>query len=172
MTTNISPDGTIIEGQGSEQDSAVIKALREKEKELSRRVKELEGAEESALIKARAVVQREQSAFQIVNGLGFPKLAPLVVEKIEGDITEESVKAYLEGIGLSATAGESGGAGNTQASGAQVAGAVAGVASLGQQLASATRNPGGQPVLDRLSAATTAEEVATIAADAGFAVSI
>src|SRR3990172_2619794 len=102
-----SPDGSIIEEHASEQDSAVIKALREREKELARKVKDLEGAASTALEQARAEMKREQSASQIVSGLGFPKLAPLVAEKIEGEITEESVKAFLEGYGLTAVSGDS-----------------------------------------------------------------
>lgn len=167
MEEDILPDEDTAGGSAQGQDSAVIKALRQREKELAGRIRELEGAANTAIEQARAEVKREASAFQIVNELGFPKLAPLVVEKIQGDVTEESVRAFLAGIGLEAQSGASGsGSGAPQAS---AVADVAGVASLGQQLASAARGAGGGSVIDRLAAAQNADEVAKIATEAGFA---
>ena len=168
MTTQLSPDESIT-ADHEEADSPVIQALRAREKELAKQLKAAETKAEQADANARLAIQREVTAHQIVSGLGLPKLAPLVVEKIQGDITEESVKSLLDGFGLLPQAG------STQPSQPQLpqlnAAEVASVASLGAQLASASRDPGGQSVMQRIQNAASAAEVAAIAAEAGIATS-
>src|SRR3989304_3292780 len=113
MTAVNSPDQSLIEDEGSEQDSAVIKELRSKNKDLARQNKDLEHQVSTARDQILAEVQREQSAHQLVSELGFPKLGSLVAEKIQGDLTSDNVKSFLEGIGLVAQAEQPGTSGGT-----------------------------------------------------------
>ena len=164
MTVGNPSSGSSTEELEQGQDSAVLQALRDKVKDQSRIIKELEGASKTAREQVLAEVKREASAVQIVSDLGFPKLAPLVVEKIQGNITEESVKAFLDEIGLVAPSEAPAPLSQPLSS----IGEIASVASLGQQLASAARGTGTKDVTARLQAATTPEEVAAIAAEAGL----
>jgi len=169
MTAELSPDQSIIEDHESEQDSAVLKALRAQTKDQSRKIKELEQAAQTARETVLAEVQREASARQVVSDLGFPKMASLVAEKIQGDITPEAVKSFLEGYGLVAQPETPSGTGGAPAPAPfGVAAEVAGVASLGQQLAAAARGGTIGSVTERLAAAQSVDEITKIAAEAGI----
>ena len=151
------------EGQGG--DNAVIQALRQTNRDLTKQVKELKDAEPTI----RAQVQREVEITRLVNEAGYPKLAEVVAAQVEGDPTAEAVTAALEGLGLAPKAAEAAGEQEQPKQPEQTsADALAGVANLGQQVAAAASGAGGADLATRLAEAKSIEEVTALAAEGGF----
>lgn len=151
-------------GDGSDQDSAVVRALRKEIKTLKAEIRAAKAEVAEAATVARQQYEREQQAHKIVNDLGYPGLASLAVEKIEGEVTEESALAFLEGLGLKAQSESDTG---TEVAVSSPKG-VESVANLGQQIASAARGTANLAVEARLAAAQTPQEIEQIAREAGF----
>lgn len=152
-------------GAAEGQDSAVVQELRKQVRNLKAELEDAREQTATAVTEAVSHVKREVKAQEVVNALGYPKLAGLVVEKIEGDLTAEAVAAFLnEELGLDA---KSGGEAGTQEPASDAKG-VEEVANLGQRVASAASGSANQSVEARLAAAQTPQEIAQIAREAGF----
>lgn len=148
-----------------DQESSVVQTLRAKLKEAEKRLKDAEGQRDSALDEARAQVARESQAYQVVSDLGYPKLAPVVLDRLDGEITAEAVATLLAELGLEA---EGSGESNDE-SAESSAERVEKVANLGQQVADAARGQKGGTLEQKLDKARSPAEVAQIMADAGLA---
>jgi hypothetical protein len=162
MTDGTDLDDAGVSGEG-EGDSPVVQALRREIKTLKSELKTERESKATAVDDAVKQVQRAVKAREVVNALGFPGLADLAAEKIEGEVTEESASAFIEGLGLKAQAESSGSGGeSTTPQG------VEGVASLGQRVASAASGSVSKTIEQRLNEASTIEEIEKISREAGF----
>ena len=148
-----------VEGDGAE-DSSVIEGFRDRERDLKRRLKEAEVTLEQAAENARVQVTREIEARRLVDEAGYPKLADIVLEKVEGDMTEESVQGALNELGLNPTQdGEQ--AENLPPD-------LEEVANLGSSLDAAVKGQSSSSVDDQLASAQSSEQVTEIMRDAGL----
>jgi hypothetical protein len=166
MTDETSSEATADEGAEG-QDSPVIQQLRAQLKAAEKEAKDAKGQAKEAADAARTQVLRELRAEQLVKAAGFPKLAELAVERIEGEITDESVASFLEGLGLQA--GEQEPSGDGDGGGGDASTSVEQVARLGARVADASRDQLGKGVIDRLNQTQSIEEITAIANEAGFA---
>lgn len=149
-------------GEGSESPvlADVRKQLRNAEKEL----KELK--EQNDELAAQVTKTREGQARQFVDAAGLKELdISIVLDRVEGEITAESVNAALAAAGIKPQTGE---AGASKAGGSDTGKAPAGsVSELGQRVANAASGSPTKSVEERLAAATSAEEVNAIMAEIG-----
>lgn len=154
------------EDQGTEgQDNSLIRSLRAQVDSLQKELKNRPDPENiDSVVQER--IQRRDGAREALSKLGFPsQMTDLVTANVEGDITEDAVKNYLTGLGFQPGQQEN------QAN-EQRAREVANVASLGSQVASATRKDAGEDSLDaRLSKATSRAEIDSIMREAGLSAS-
>lgn len=150
------------DGDAGDGDSAVMSELRAQLREAQKQLKS--ATERNSELEAQATQARVAEVRQYVDAAGFKGFdATVVLERVEGDVTAESVAAALASIGLQPNQA-SGDAGTEQTTKAPAEGASA----LGQRVADAAA--GGSPtksVEQRLAEATSGEEIAEIMADAG-----
>ena len=157
MTTEDNEDGG-VEGQ----DNSLIRSLRAQVDSLQKELKNRpDPTDIDSVVQER--IQRRDGARDALGALGFPaQMTDLVTANIEGDITEDTVKLYLAGLGFQPGQQES-------TATDERAKEVANVASFGSQVASATRKGGGDDPLEvRLSKASSKAEVDTIMREAGL----
>ena len=76
------------------QESAVFAAIRKENRELAKKVAAFEAAQAEA--EAAASTRRKETASEIVDTLGLPGLADDVLNWVEGEPTEQSVREALE----------------------------------------------------------------------------
>lgn len=161
---NAAEEAAAESAEGQEND--LIRSLRAQLKDAQSEAKEAKRAREAAVEAARAEVVREVKAHQLVSELGFPKMASLVAANVEGDLTAESVQAYLAELGVTevqSDAPDAEGERRPDPAGVQQ------VADLGSSLATASRNDAAsQSLIRRLGEAQSVEEVAALAAEGGF----
>ena len=92
--------------EGQEDESGVIKALRQQVKDLQSELKNRPDSPDiDALVSER--VQRRDAARDVLVSQGYsPKMTDLVLKNLDGDVTEENVTSFLDSIGLEAQSGE------------------------------------------------------------------
>lgn len=146
----------------SGQDSPVIAELRKQLRDLQKERKEdLKKLEVFAAEKAQA---RSAQAKQFVDAAGFPNLSTeIVLERIEGDVTAESVVAALNSIGLSPQAEAS-----QEAQPAPEPNPTVPASEMGQRVAAAAQGSPVKDVMSRLNEATSQAEIAAIMEEAGL----
>ena len=156
---------TVIDETGEGQESGPIKALRDqlKTEKAARVAAEARTGEVAASI--RAEVKREQEASGVVSDLGYPDMASLIAEKVEGEVTVESATAFLSTLGLKPIPKD----GSTDgAPKPDTTVSVGDVADLGSQVAAAASGTQETDVEKRLDAATSEAEIASIMGEAGL----
>lgn len=147
------------------QDNSLIRSLRAQVDSLQKELKNRpDPTDIDSVVTER--IQRRDSARDALSTLGFPpQMTDLVTANVEGDITEDAVKTYLTGLGFQPGQQEN------QAN-EERAREVANVASLGSQVASATRKePGSDSIEARLSKATSQAEIDALMREAGLSAS-
>ncbi len=139
MTTNMDP--TQVDAGTGDGESPVIKGMRSQIDSLEKAVKAAESKADTAVADANAQVERKQDASKFLND-ELKGLADVVAGEVDGDITAETVGAWLadRNLGEVVTAvadGDSDGAGDGDGDGKEKspAGDVAGVADLGSSVA-------------------------------------
>lgn len=165
MPTQNQPDAT-DEGQKGDGDSPVIQELRQKLKEKDKAIKELQGSVDDAVSEARAQVKREVEVQNLVNEAGYSKLADVVMEKLEGEPTAESVARVLEGLGLQPS--EPGTSGEATQPQTDKAAELAKTANLGSQVAAAASGATEPDVIKRLQSAESMDELVEATEEAGL----
>ncbi len=159
-------DNTLTQESGTGEDSSVIKVLRQRVKELEKELQRRPDPETVEAEVARRVARREAATSVLVQ-MGFsPKMSDLVTREVEGDITEESVRSFLEGLGLKADSGQPTDDGAKQS---EKASQVAEVADLASQVASVTQSDGTPDITKAISEAKSVEELDAIMRKAGLA---
>ena len=148
--------------QDGNEDSTVIRELRQQVKALSTQVSGYKTQEE-AFNQVRA-----SSVEAMLIRFGFPGLKDDVLEKVEGMPTEESVKAFLEVRGLKAKETDGSEASPDGEPDGDAASAVANVAGLGQQVASAAQRSPADKFAADLEATENVDEVAAVMAKHGL----
>lgn len=149
-----------IDEETKEQESSVIRQLRAQNDTLKQQLKERDDR-----LAEGAKASREATE-QLLIAAGFPKLTDVVIEKVEGFPTEQSVNEVLKGLGLvqAETSTES----DADSEQPDKVEAIAGVANLGQKVASAAGGAGRSGVSEKLAKAKTPAEVAAVMAEAGL----
>lgn len=142
----------------SDEGSPVIRELREQLRELKKaRKDDLEKLEKYAERDAQA---RQETAKQLMDAAGFPTLDPSVVlERVEGDVSADSVAAALKSIGLEPRADAS----------QEKVEAPASIPSseMGQRVAQAAQG-GGQSLAEKIAAAQTDAELFAVMQEANL----
>lgn len=140
------------------QDSSVISAIRQENRDLQAKVKALESQAEQAAAAARATAE------SVLIQAGYPKLTDVVLEKVDGFPTEDSVRSVLADLGLGEPQTSPEGEEQPEPAQASPEQAVpAGASDLGQRVASAAAGNEFQTLAAQLEAATTPEEIAALA---------
>lgn len=160
------PDLNTEEDGAEDQDNELIKSLRAQVREAKAAAKAAAAASESALVEARAQLERESAAQQLVDAAGYPGLTEIVLEKVEGQPTRENVKAALEALSLPVNQAfvEGGAAAQPTAGsapGSSTPESIAATASLGARVAAAAQsNPEDNAIAALANAQNMAELVA------------
>jgi hypothetical protein len=94
------PDPNTGEVGADDQDNELIKSLRAQVREAKAAAKAAEEAVQSAKVEARTQLERETTAQQFVDAAGYPGLTEIVLDKVEGEVTADKVKAALEALSL------------------------------------------------------------------------
>lgn len=144
-------------GSGESQDSEVIRTLRQQVKDLQNQLKNQPDVD----AEVRRQVARREAARAALGQLGAPaQLAEIVLDRVEDEVTDESVASVLESLGLTP---------QSQEPVNEKAKEVSQVSGLAAQVASAAGKGGAEPtVTDELNQAQSKEEVAAIMARAGL----
>lgn len=145
------------EFEGSEEESAVIKQLRSKERADAKRLKELE--EQVAQFEASYQSARESSAKEIVDSFGLPGLKDDVLNWVEGEITVEAVTEALKerNIPLSDDPGQ------PEPESPKIP-----VSEVGQRVADAATGKGTKETMDRINEADDMDELKAIMEEASL----
>ena len=146
--------------EGQENESAVIRQLRQQIKDLNAQVKEGPSADviEEEVAKR---VQRRDTTRDVLVQLGYPAQMTELVSKSVEEPTEESVAEFLKGLGLDA---------KPQAANDEKAKNVGKVAGLASQVAAATGGQGGKlSVEEELAQAKSQSEINAIMVREGLA---
>lgn len=148
---------------GTEGDSSVISELRSQLKAAQNENKTLREAQEASTKARRSATE------SLLMEAGFPKLTDVILDRVEGFPTNESVNAALVELGLQPAPSAT----ETPASAPQVeeqssAADIAGVANLGQRVASAASGTGTLTVDEQLANAKSAAEIEAIMTKAGL----
>ena len=167
MTEDTNTNDTTGAGDDG-QENDLIRSLRSQIEQAKAEAKAERLASASAVEAVRAEVARTSKAQEIVNALGFPKIAGIVAEKVEGELTEESVKGFLASVGLAErqvddTSGET-----SQPEGGPSAQSIQQVADLSRSVADAASGDQAQDLAARIAAAESPEAVEALAAEGGF----
>jgi hypothetical protein len=168
------PENDTTEVGAEGLDNELIKSLRAQVKEANQEARAAKEAAQSALEDARRELQRETSAQRYVDAAGYPGLKDVVLEKVEGDLTVDSVKAAFESLSLpvpddfdSRVQG-----GQTPTEGvpgtATAVEQVARTASLGAQLASAAQSDPSKDAIKSITGAQTIDELVAASQEAGI----
>lgn len=146
--------------EGSENESAVIRQLRQQVKDLQAQVKEGPSADVIEEEVAKRVARRDSTRDVLVQ-LGYPaQMTELVSQSVE-EPTEESVGEFLKGLGLEP---------KSQAASNEKAKNVGNVAGLASQVAAATSSDNvGSSIEEQLAQAKSQAEIDAIMARAGLA---
>lgn len=148
--------------EGQTEDNKLIQGLREQIKTAEAKAKAATEASAQAVTEAREQVKRESQVTTLIDTLGFKGFdTTVVLERVEGDVTAESVTAVFEGLGLKLQSGKI-------SSDETVAQEVSDAADLGARVAAAASGGDTDDVSAKLNKAETIEELNAIAADAGF----
>lgn len=154
-------DNEPIDQEQPQDESSVIRTLRQQVKDLQ---SELKGRPGDVDIEAEVAkrVERRDTVRELLGAQGFsPKMADLVLKNVEGDITEDSVKNFLSSVGLEAGVNE------PEKPNPQP---VSSVADLASQVASASaKDPVKDQVLDSVLNAKNRSEIDAIMRQAGLA---
>lgn len=158
-------DGTAEAGVGGE-DNDLIRSLRADIKTAKEAEKAALTAATTAQADARTSLEREMAAQKYVDAAGFSGLRDVVLDKVDGEVTEESVQAVFKDLGL--TPMEVAQSDGEAAPSGDVAQKLADTASLGQRVSAAAQGQEETDIVDALNKAQTIEEVTAIAAQGGF----
>lgn len=139
-------------------ESAAFRALRDKNKELAKKVAEFETVQAEA--EAAAQTRRAEAVKGIVNSFNLPGLADDVLSWVEGDITEDSVKEALKVRSIPI--------GEAQAQSQNDTSQTVNVSDVGQKVADAAGGVDRRSVDERINAAENPQELAAIMAEAGL----
>lgn len=148
----------------SQEESGVLKALRRQVKDLQREL-EARPDRDALLTEIRAEQARVDAISKQVEAMGHPgALSAVLTDRVEGDVTEETVKSALKELGLEASPASA----ETPSDVDRNAKALAEVSSLSGQLGSAG---GGDPpdALSAINKANTMQDLQRIAEQEGFA---
>ena len=103
MTTNTEYEDNDQTDPTGESNSPVIEDFRRREKQLKAQLKEAQAQADAALADARAQVERENAASQLMSNAGFAGLADVFASDVDGDLTPEAATKWLEQRGLAAS---------------------------------------------------------------------
>ena len=146
----------------SPDDSPVIKEMRAKLRAEAKRAKELEAR--LGEVEAAAQTRRADAAEQLMNALGFPGLKEDILNWVEGDLTEESVKAALQARSLVKLDTEQVSEGTEpQDDAPKVSASI-----VGQRVADAAGGQDRRDLDTRIAEAASESELASIMAEAGL----
>lgn len=150
--TDIFTDSEEVESGG---DSSVITELRKRNRDLEKALKERPSREE-VLAQIELEAARRKTAEGALDALGAPAgLASIVVEKVGENLTEESVKEFIEGLGIATQAVNQKDEDKRSVS----------ASDLGRQVASASSASVDLNLAERLANATSKEEVFQLASE-------
>lgn len=152
----------IVENEvGNEDESGVIRSLRDQVKALQSELKSRPGDVNIEAEVERRVARRDATRDALVN-LGYSaKMTNLVLDNVEGDPTPEAVSSFLESVGLTAQSGKPG------KPDPKPVGSVADLAS--RVAAAASTDPARDQVMEGLLQAKNARDIDAIMRQAGLA---
>lgn len=151
--------------EGGTEESAVITELRRQLREAQAELKK-RPTREQVLAEIQAQAARVKAAESVLVQFGLPaETAKFVAENVEGEVTEESVKSFLEASGLAKLARSD----DQEAEGTEAKQEVAEVSKLGQQVASAGGATGTKDIGALLDEANSIEDINRIMVEAGLA---
>lgn len=152
-------DTDVVDGD----DGPVITKLRQELRESQKQAK-LE-ADRATEAESKVSKQLESQVKALVDGAGFPNLdVSIVMERIEGEATAETVAAALEAAGLSPQSAE----GDEDEKVEEPKPDTGGASELGRRVAAAATGGAVKSLDDRLAGAESADEISAIMEEAGL----
>jgi hypothetical protein len=94
------PENDTSDGGAMGEDNDLIRSLRDQLKEANAKVKASDTAVADAKAEARTEFKREQATQRYVDAAGYPGLTDVVLDKVDGDITADTVLESLQALSL------------------------------------------------------------------------